>query len=293
MTVRVKRTTVHVPGPSPAESLVSALAGHAAVSPEAPWLFSPRGHDWTWISWREGARRMAAMAGALVAAGLPPGARVTFLDVPRPETVCLDLALRAAGLAPVPLATEETGAAAGCAAWVAILGEPGPELPAEVAPLRVPWESARDAPAVALFAGRAPGEEDLLAAAARLAAALPPGRDLGRSRREIVVFGGKLGDREDRVVLTWALLAGAAVLLEPEPAAVVPSAVWARPTLFHGDASRLAALRQAIERLRGRPGRGVPLGRLHTLVPTGSAALSGADLAFWRGRGVAVLSQLT
>jgi hypothetical protein len=149
-----------------------------------------------------------------------------------------------------------------------------------------------------------------LKAAARIAAALPPERDLGRSEREVVVFGGHPGERDDRAVFTWALLAGAAVVLEPEPSAVVPTAVWVRPTLFHGDTARLAALRRALEGqpeplssrlarlLRGRrapspaPPAAVrgPLGRLHTLVLTGSAPLSEDDRAFWRARGVTVFS---
>jgi hypothetical protein len=34
---------------------------HAARSPEAPWLFWPRGPwDWAWLSWAEGERRLAA-----------------------------------------------------------------------------------------------------------------------------------------------------------------------------------------------------------------------------------------
>lgn len=34
---------------------------HASRSPEAPWLFWPRGPwDWAWLSWAEGERRIAA-----------------------------------------------------------------------------------------------------------------------------------------------------------------------------------------------------------------------------------------
>lgn len=141
-----------------------------------------------------------------------------------------------------------------------------------------------------------------MGAASQLEAALPTGRDLGRSRCEVVVFGGRLGDPDDRVVLAWALQAGAAVLLEPAPAAVVATAVWGRATLVHGDAHRLAALRHAVAaereplaaRLASRLGRGVPpprrpLGRLHSVVVTGAAPLPEADRAFWTARGVAVI----
>ena len=130
----------------------------------------------------------------------------------------------------------------------------------------------------------APNAGTLAAAARALEAALPPGRDLGRSRREVLVLPADLPEPADRVLFTWSLLAGAALVLEPEPAALVPSALWARPTVFHGDPPRLAALRRAAA---GAPR--AALRRLHSLVVTGPAPLAAGDLAFWRARGVAVV----
>ncbi|HEX5761051.1 MAG TPA: hypothetical protein VF121_17825 [Thermoanaerobaculia bacterium] len=131
---------------------------------------------------------------------------------------------------------------------------------------------------------RGPGQEVLLAAAEALEAALPRGRALGRSRREVVVAGAGLRDPGDRALFTWSLLTGAALVVEPEPAAVVPTTLWARPTLFHGDADRLAAFR--------RGAAGAPraaLRRLHSLVLAGPAPLPAEDLAHWRAHGVAVV----
>ncbi len=131
---------------------------------------------------------------------------------------------------------------------------------------------------------RAPAQEELVVQAEALEAVLPRRRDLGRSRREVLVLPADLPGPADRVLFAWSLLAGAALLLEPEPAALVPSALWARPTLFHGDPPRLAAFR--------RTAAGAPpaaLRRLHSLVVTGPAPLAAGDLAFWRARGVAVM----
>jgi hypothetical protein len=215
-----------MPGHDAPDSLLAALARHAAATPEQPWLFWPRGHDWVWMSWGEAARRVEEGEGL-----------------------------------PYPASSFELSSA------------------------------------------------DTLEAAARIAAALSPERDLGRSGREVVVFGGCLGERDDRAVFAWALLAGAAVVLEPEPSAVVPTALWARPTLFHGDAARFVALRRAVEdqppplssrlarlfrarRAASPPPAAAlrPLGRLHTLVLTGSAPLPADDRTFWHARGVTVFS---
>jgi hypothetical protein len=130
----------------------------------------------------------------------------------------------------------------------------------------------------------APAQEGLVARAQALEAVLPPARDLGRSRREVLVLPAGLPEPADRVLLTWSLLAGAALVLEPEPAAVVGTALWARPTLFYGDPPRLAAFRRAAA---GAPR--AALRRLHSLVVTGPAPLAAGDVAFWQARGVAVV----
>jgi hypothetical protein len=131
---------------------------------------------------------------------------------------------------------------------------------------------------------RAPAQAGLVVQAEALEVSLPRRRDLGRSRREVLVLPADLAEPADRVLFTWSLLAGAALVLEPEPAALVPTALWARPTVFHGDPQRLAAFRRAAA---GAPQ--AALRRLHSLVVTGPAPLAAGDLAFWRTRGVAVV----
>jgi hypothetical protein len=110
--------------------------------------------------------------------------------------------------------------------------------------------------------------------------------------REVVVLGGSPEDRAERRMLAWATVAGAAVLLEPDPAARVATAAWARPTIFHGTAAELSALFRAAgparTRLFRRPRR--PFGRLHTLLLAGGPPSPAAELAAWRERGVAIVS---
>lgn len=118
-----------------------------------------------------------------------------------------------------------------------------------------------------------------------------------------------------RLLVAWSLLAGAALVLEPAAGARVPTAVWARPTLFLGNAAELATLAVAARRYEAvRPGGwwhrlraafGLPappprpFGRLHTLLlapppaevadPGRAAPRPGGplpDAAFWQRRRV-------
>jgi hypothetical protein len=138
--------------------------------------------------------------------------------------------------------------------------------------------------------GRAVTSKELGAMAAAIQGALPE----RRSGREILVLGGSLDDPVTRALLSWATVAGAALLLEPDAGNVLGSAVWARPTLFAGSAAEVAGLRIAAERQKSRLRRllgfppGLPFGRLRALLVTGPDPLPAADEGFWRDRGVAV-----
>lgn len=176
----------------------------------------------------------------------------------------LDLAIQAAGLISAP-------------------GFEGvPDLP--------PWDGEGegeipDRPAGGVMvADREVPQEDLVAAAARFQEALAPG-DGGR---EIAVMG-----RPERVLLSWSTIAGAALLLAPSPESLVGSAVWARPTLFCGNASEVAAFRHAVEQERPpfwvrKKGR-LPFGRLRTVLWIGEGPPD-EERRFWQGRGVQVRS---
>lgn len=129
---------------------------------------------------------------------------------------------------------------------------------------------------------------DLTAAAERLGREIPR---LPEGRRHILVLSGFVGEPAERLLLAWATMAGAAVLLEPEPAHHVGTAVWARPTVFASTAADLALLRAAVEedeagfKLFRRWRRRFPFGRLQAvLVKEGE--LAPEEKAFWEARGV-------
>lgn len=125
---------------------------------------------------------------------------------------------------------------------------------------------------------------DLLAAAQRIQDEIP---SPPKPRREILVAGRSLFDPVDRAVLAWAIVAGAAILLEPNRQARAATAAWARPTVFHGTAEEIAALR----RLAGSGKRwwrrtpGLPFGRLRVLFVT-DGDLPEEEAVFWTNRGV-------
>lgn len=203
---------------------------------------------------------MARWAEAL-AARYPPGTRVGFEWLPRPESVVLDLAIQAAGLVSAP-------------------GSEGVlDLP--------PWDGGEgtlpDRPAGGVMIGdREVSQAGLVAAAAAVQESLAP----GAGEREIAVMG-----RLERVLLSWSTVSGAALLLAPSPDSLVGSAVWARPTVFCGNAAELAAFRHAVEQEKPpfwarRKGR-LPFGRLRTVLWIGDGP-SDEERAFWEGRGVRV-----
>lgn len=128
-------------------------------------------------------------------------------------------------------------------------------------------------------------QEELVAAAERLQEAI------GGAEREIVVVGRAPERWADRAFFSWATVAGAAVLLAPDPSSLVGTAVWARPTVFHGTAGELAALRRAVEQEKppfwDRKADRLPFGRLRVVLCEESAE---EERRFWEGRGVRVAS---
>jgi hypothetical protein len=171
--------------------------------------------------------------------------------------VILDLAIQAAGLAPAPNGKRED------AFWIERRG-----LEIEISPCSHPSVSGWT-------------DEETVAAAERLQ------REIGETgKREIVVLGGPLEDPLERMMMAWATLTGAAVVLEPDPALRIATAAWARPTVFHGTPGEIADLRARVG--KGRKGR-LPFRRLRALVAAGEIAEEEAEL--WRGRGVRVLPE--
>lgn len=272
------------------DSLPAALFRHAAERPEEPWLFHRRGWDWHWLPFRAVAERVALWTQAL--SGLPPGTRAAFAAWPGPHAIALDLAVQAAGLCSVPLPEEPRAEALAAVLaerqaqlWI---GPGGREIPPwiEEEPSGLSYSAPTPPPPLASPAGGAlldGGTEltaaDLVAAAEAIEALLPA----GRSGREILVSCHPLSDPAERRLLAWATWTGAALLLEADRAAGPATALWARPTLFHGDANDLAALRRAVSRRRLFRPR-LPFGRLHTIFPEGE--LPAEERSFWEERGV-------
>lgn len=247
--------------------LPAALLRRAASDPEEPWLFRSEGWDWVWHPWKELAGWMTAWAERL--ASLPPGSRAAFLYKGNPESVVLDLAVQAAGLVSMPVSRREDGAEA---EWI----EPFDASPP--GPL-----SRKDAGGAVVRAGDVVEEWDsgeILDAAARIGEAIG-----SRAGREIVVLGGPLGDPLERTMMAWATVAGAAVVLEPDPALRAATAAWVRPTVFHGSPAEISDLRARAGRTP-RLGSRLPFRRLRTVLPTAPLPLE--DVAFWTERGVRI-----
>jgi len=247
---------------TPPQTLPAALLSHATAHPEEPWLFRGEGWDWRWHSWAELASWMAFWAERL--STLPPGTRVPFPATALPASIIADLAIQAAGLiaVPDPAAAYPTDAEAS-------------PLPHHPPPER--WPSAggavvhRDGLPVELT------QSDLIEGAQRIQKAIQP---LSRGEdRQVVVLSGPWNDPAERALLSWATVTGAALLLEPSPELRVATAVWARPTLFHGTAEEISRLRRATEGLSQR------FQRLRTVLVTGPE-MAAEDSRYWEGRGV-------
>ncbi|HEY0553391.1 MAG TPA: hypothetical protein VGG20_03940 [Thermoanaerobaculia bacterium] len=256
----------------PPPNLPAALLRHAAADPEEPWLFRSEGWDWKWHPWGEAARRLTAWRERL--STLPPGTRAAFHDRSHPETVLLDLAIQAAGLISVPVSRERGTAEA----WIEI----------ENGEIRIS-PSVHSSPSPEVAGGavvRVGGAETVWTAAELVAAGERLRGEIGEVEgRPIVVLGGPLADPVERTMMAWATLAGAAVVLEPDPALRPAVAAWVRPTLFHGTPGEIADLRARAGKVKmGR----LPFRRLETLLIKGTEALADADEAFWEERGVKV-----
>jgi hypothetical protein len=127
------------------------------------------------------------------------------------------------------------------------------------------------------------GIPEIMAMAGRVQAEIAAVRRAGE--REIVVLGGALETPEERAMLAWATVTGAAVALESAPGLRIATAAWVRPTVFHGTAEEIAALRGWAERAKRR--RGLPFGRLRTLLVAGDE-LGEEEAGYWRDLGVRV-----
>ena len=127
-----------------------------------------------------------------------------------------------------------------------------------------------------------PAQRELVGSGERLAARIGPPP---AGRRDVVVLSGPWSEPVARSMLSWSVVTGAAVVLEPEPERRVATAAWARPTVFHGSAAEVAALRRAAESKR----KGPPFGRLRTVLLSEDDEPLAADGAWLAERGVEIV----
>lgn len=250
-----------------AVALPAALAGRAVATPEEPWLFDRGAHDWGWRSWAQVADQVARGAAILRRARelagerLGDAARVAFADRLHPDAVAVALAVQAAGGVAVPVAEREE---ARVDAWAQV-GEVASAVPAVALPAvrsrLARWTPELDAlrpgdPDAGAFGRRLPGgrrddrtrsHRELCDAARAWSARLPPPRG-----RPIVLASPEIGRRHRQVLLAWTLTAGAAWVLEDEPALLLPSALRNRPTLVLAPGADLALLATALRERRHR-----------------------------------------
>lgn len=307
-------------------SLPSLALERAAAAPREPWLFVRRGWDWKWCSRAAAAARLVAAAADLRERLARPR-RAAYVYRSELVPFLLDLALQAAGSTAVPLTAEGSPPALAAAAarrgaevWVepARMEDrtPGVEPPAGLPGLQVDLGGALDErrgagggadlspegssawprPGGAVVVSPA-GDPLVLSARELVEGASLLGERLGSGpERDIVVLSRPLERRRERCLAAWAVVSGAALVLEPHPASAVATAAWARPTIFAGTVEELVRLRRYAEappppfvRLRGLLGRGwhLPFGRLRTVLVAGE--LAAEERRWWVGEGVRVL----
>jgi long-chain acyl-CoA synthetase len=89
-------------------NLVTMFFTIAQEKGDAPFLWAKVDGSWVALSWKEVARRVAAISAALKAEGLRPGDPVMLVSENRPEFCIADLAIMAAGCVTVPTYTTNT-----------------------------------------------------------------------------------------------------------------------------------------------------------------------------------------
>ncbi|HEY6323852.1 MAG TPA: AMP-binding protein [Thermoanaerobaculia bacterium] len=209
--------------------------------------------------------RLEASVGGAAPAAAAPGMTAAAATVPGMAEAPADPGIAAAGAMPGLAAPPPSGSAA------VPLGDPGVLVTGAAGSWRLLSQS------------------ELLAAAAEVESAIASrsGRHADSRNREILVAGWPLQEWAGRLLAAWAVAAGAALVFEADPAQRLGAVLWARPTVFHGTAEELAALRLRVgaarwpRRWRRRPVP--PLGRLRALFQHEPPAAD--DVAFWRQRG--------
>lgn len=249
----------------------TALDRHAARHPYDPWIFHPEPPDWRWLSLAEGLERIERLRATLAGDADEIGAVgqvVAFRYLHEVSRLVADLAIRAAGLISAPLSAETLSGDRGISVWLD-RGTPSESAPGEsifrlqALEPRVSMSaeiSDRSLAGAPGCAASAPGAQvrdrsgsvhtlstamlDL--AGMRLSDCLPPAPG-GSGGRHVVLHWRPLADPAERILMTWAIRAGAAIVLVPEHLGVLYALTWCRPTVLQGTTEELARIAAGLD----------------------------------------------
>lgn len=269
-----------------ASPLIEAVQRRGGSEPHDPWLFWPRGLDWSFLTWGQAARRLDALGTDLTAAS---GWQVAFPWSGRGEDWLFDLGLHLAGAVAVPVTATAGACLVGAArarraAVICEVGRPCFARSVRRRSLDGGW----------LICGRGGIERwddaRVTDGVDRLARGLGP----ATAGRDIALLHGGPEEGAVRTVLSWSTLHGAAVVLEPNRDGLLETFRWARPTVLLASAATVAELQRRIEatwreRFGGWRRRRI-CGRLRALVLTDEGAVATVERQLWNATGVHVVS---
>lgn len=240
-----------------------------------PLLFQQFGWDWRWLS----AGRVAAGVEEVAASlrGLPEGISIAFDGRPSWPSVVADLAIQAAGREPLPCGPEDSPPR-GKVRWLP-MPEEG-ELPQAAGLERLAWPASGEGARPKLGSSLERGTWPLLVMRVGGFAG-----ELGVGPvRDVVVLGHPLSDPLTRATLAWALVARAAIVLEPQLSALRATTLWARPTVLAATAAELADFASDLAKM----GRRAPFGRLRAVLLPAREDLPAEVAAVLAARGIGV-----
>lgn len=262
--------------------LSRAVQRRGQSQPHDPWLFTPSGPDWSFLSWGEATARLEELVRALRSAA---GERVAFPWRCRGEDWLFDLALQEVGACPVPVRGETAAglAAEAVARDARLLVGASSACFSSLAPRRVLRDGASQS------RRRIDPGDELESRVQRISTGLgePAGRD-------IALLHGDLETAAVRSLLSWATLTGAAVVFEPSPARLLGTFRWARPTVLLAGAATRAELLRRLEAARQGPFGGFRTrrlkGRLRGLVVQEAGVPEAGERELWEAAGVALVA---
>jgi len=222
-------------------SPLDLLAERARLLPFDLWLCVAERAHWLWWSWGDAQRVVLDLVHQLTA--IAESVRAVELETrPTPANLLAVLVLHRLGAVPASAgpAGEPPSAAANANRIVRLHAR-------ETArPARARFAIEEISPGTPESGGRRfylpeppapPAEAARMARVALLARGESP-----RARRPLRVAWRDPAEESEQLLASWSLLRNAAVLFEPDPAAVPFTTLWARPTVLAATAEELSAL---------------------------------------------------